>query len=189
MPFEWSRLAVTLAAAMTPSRKAKRRGSRRKATGNGDVTAAPKSNQWAVAFYKTKSGEVPARDFLVDSPDSARQMLLAIVVAVRDGPPPSFPPSKLWHVMKREMKGFHEARDEHGDELHRLFCILDRNAPEYGLDAPTLVLVSGGHKRPRTAMKPAVYKQALAYKADYLATNPRRILLPAGIPAELLRKT
>lgn len=182
-------MAVTLAAAMTPRRKAKHQGGRRRAAGNGDVTAAPKPNEWAVAFYKTKGGEVPAREFLVDCPDSARQMLLAIVVAVRDGPPPSFPPSKLWHVMKKDMKGFHEARDEHGDELHRLFCILDRNAPDYGLDAPTLVLVSGGHKPSRTAMKPAVYKQALAYKDDYLATNPRRIVLPAGIPADLTRKT
>lgn len=169
---------------MSPRRKAKRRASRG-AAGDGASTTPGKSSKWAVAFYKTARGEVPAREFLLNCPDPVRQMLLAIVVAVRDAPPPAFPPSRMWHVMKREMKGFYEVRDEHGDELHRAFCLLDRNAPDYGLDAPTLVLIAGGHKPPRTAMDPAVYRQARAYREDYLATNPRRIVLPAGIPADL----
>jgi hypothetical protein len=34
-------------------------------------------------------------------------MLLAILVAVRDAPPPAFPPSNMWHAMHGDMKGLH----------------------------------------------------------------------------------
>ena len=83
--------------------------------------------------------------------------------------------------MHGEMKGFYEARDAYDGQLYRLFCILDRQAPEHGLDARAIVLVCGGSKRARSAMGDNVYKEALDYRADYLAT--RRILLPTGIQA------
>ncbi len=83
--------------------------------------------------------------------------------------------------MRDEMRGFHEARDAHDGQLYRLFCVVDRQAPAHGLDAPTVALISGGIKSARTAMAESVYNEALDYKRDYLAT--RRILLPAGIPA------
>jgi hypothetical protein len=117
----------------------------------------------------------------VNCPQPVLEMLLAIVVAVRDAPPPAFPVSKMWHAMRDEMRGFHEARDEHRGQLYRLFCVVDRQAPEHGLDAPTVALISGGIKPARTAMPQSVYDQALDRRQDYLAT--RRILLPAGIPA------
>ncbi len=110
-------------------------------------------------------------------------MLLAIVVAVRDTSPPSFPASNMWHVMHGRMRGLHEARDEHDGVLYRVFCVVDRQAPNHGLDAPTIALLCGGTKAVRTAMDEAVYDDALSYKQDYLAT--RRIVLPAGIPADM----
>ena len=67
-----------------------------------------------------------------------------------------------------------------------MFCVLDRQAPEYGLDAPTLALISGGIKKVGTKMDPAVYEQALAYREDYRAT--RSILLPPGVPASLMKR-
>ena len=109
-------------------------------------------------------------------------MLTAIVVAVRDAPPPSFPPSNMWHVMHDEMKGFYEARDEHDGQLYRVFCVLDSQAPEHGLDAKALTLICGGAKPVRSPMDKSVYDEALAHRQDYLAT--RRIVLPIGGPKD-----
>ena len=98
---------------MAPSKRNKRRA---KAGGAGGVSLT--ATKWTVAFYRTAKGLAPARSFLLDCPQPVREMLLAIVVAVRDAPPPSFPPSKMWHVMHGEMKGFYEARDEHDGNLY-----------------------------------------------------------------------
>jgi hypothetical protein len=164
---------------VSPDKRSKRRQKKR-ATGNGKQPEQA-STSWAVAFYKTAAGAVPAKDFLEDCPQPVQEMLLAIIVAVRDAPPPAFPTSAMWQAMHAEMRGFHEARDAHDGRLYRLFCVVDRQAPEHGLDAPTVALISGGIKAARTAMPPSVYNEALDHRRDYLAT--RRILLPAGIPA------
>ncbi len=78
---------------MSPAKKNKHVKAR---AGTGSANTAATS-RWALAFYKSASEEVPARQFLIDVPQSVREMLLAIVVAVRDTPPPSFPPSRMWH--------------------------------------------------------------------------------------------
>jgi hypothetical protein len=109
-------------------------------------------------------------------------MLLAIVVAVRDAPPPSFPSSKLWRAMHSTMKGLYEVRDEHAGRLYRVFCVLDSQAPVHALDAKAIVLVCGGEKKIRSVMDDSVYSEALRYRADYLAT--RRIALPVDTPAD-----
>lgn len=168
---------------MSPSRKNKRQGRGGSAPRNG-ASSAGGSNDWAVAMYLTADDDVPSARFLLSCPGSVHQMLLAIIVAVQQAPPPSFPPSNMWHVMHDEMRGFHEARDEHDGNLYRLFCVLDRHAPDHGLDAPVVALISGGVKRARTKMDAGIYKQALAYRKDYLAT--RRILLPPGIAPEVM---
>ncbi|MGA2163180.1 MAG: hypothetical protein ABSH36_01780 [Solirubrobacteraceae bacterium] len=169
---------------MSPSKKDKRRAKARETATS--VSAASAATMWALAFYRTAEGGVPAREFLLSCPQPVREMLLAIVVAVRDAPPPSFPPSRMWHAMHGEMKGFHEARDEHDGHLYRLFCVVDSQAPEHGLDAKVVALVCGGVKRSRSAMGGGVYGDALGYRADYTAT--RRIALPVGVP-ESRRKT
>lgn len=173
---------------MSPSRKDRRRDVKKagKSAGAHNGASGAPSTDWVLSMYLGADGQVPARAFLLACPPSVRGMLLAIVVAVRDTSPPSFPTSHMWHVMREGMKGFHEARDEHDGTLYRLFCIVDRLAPEHGLDAPTVALICGGVKPVRTRMDETVYKQARAYRADYLAT--RRILLPPGIPASLMRK-
>jgi hypothetical protein len=159
-----------------------RRGRKKRAPSNGDRGDAAAAT-WAASFYRTAAGEVPARAFLEGCPQPVQQMLLAIVVAVRDGPPPAFPASNMWHAMHGDMNGLHEARDEHHGELFRLFCVVDRQAPQHGLDAPTVALICGGIKPARSAMPRRVYDEALGYRSDYLAT--RRILLPSGIPADM----
>jgi hypothetical protein len=162
---------------VSPPKKDKRRAQARAATGAASVPAA--ITTWSLAFYRTAKDTAPAREFLLGCPQPVREMLLAIVLAVRDAPPPSFPPSKMWHVMHGEMKGFYEARDEHDGQLYRVFCVLDSQAPEHGLDAKAFTLICGGAKPVRSPMDKSVYDEALTYRQDYLAT--RRIVLPMGV--------
>jgi hypothetical protein len=88
--------------------------------------------------------------------------------------------------MHAEMKGFHEARDEHRGRLYRLFCVLDNNASDRGLDAKVVALIFGGVKRVRSAMSTSVYDKAIDHRADYLAT--RRIVLPVEVSASPTKK-
>ena len=163
---------------MAPSKKDKRSAKAPGIGGGGGVSST--STKWSLAFYGTAKGLVPARQFLLDCPQSVREMLLAIVVAVRDAPPPNFPPSRMWHVMHGAMKGFSEARDEHDSRLYRVFCVLDSHAPEHGLDAKALTLICGGAKPVRSPMDKSVYEQGAGLPLDFLAT--RRILLGTGVP-------
>ena len=171
---------------MSPSKKDRRRAKKRGTRAHTRSASHPTAT-WALAFYETADGRTPAHEFLLACPQSVREMLLAIVVAVRDAPPPAFPASGMWHAMHAEMKGFQEARDEHGGQLYRLFCILDGNAPDRGLDAKVVALICGGVKRVRSPMDSRVYDEALAYRADYLTT--RRIARSADVPADVNEPT
>lgn len=134
---------------------------------------------------------MPAREALnaSDVPKAVRLALLARVVAVRDHPPTSFPTgSPIWSVMSRDpqrgrvdMSGIFEVRDKHGPLLYRLFCLLDSEAAEHGVDARLFVLLSLGIKRERTAMPQAVYRRARRQADRYFATSPRPILWPPEI--------
>lgn len=135
-----------------------------------------KPEDWIAAFYMEADGTVPAKEFLDACPTPVRAELPATVVAVRDAPPPSFPPSGRWTVMRDDMKGFHEARDRHEKELYRLFCVLDRDAADHGAEGPAVVLVSGGIKPTGTAMDARVYMRAQQARTAYLASSPRSLL-------------
>jgi hypothetical protein len=132
--------------------------------------------EWANVFYVTRDGSVPAQEFLDECPTTARQTLLAIVVSVRDSPPPSYPPSMHWQVMRGDMRGIYEARDRQGNMLYRLFCVLDRKGTDHGLDAPGLVLLSGGVKPVREEMHPRTYARVRQERDEYMSSSPRQIL-------------
>jgi len=134
------------------------------------------SVEWVNVFYAETDGSAPAQEFLDASPKTTRETLLAIVVSVRDSPPPSFPPSMHWHVMRGEMRGIYEARDRHGNMLYRLFCVLDRKATEHGLDAPALVMLSGGEKPVREEMDARTYAEVRRQRDEYINSSPRQIL-------------
>ena len=129
---------------------------------------------WTVEFYLHSDATVPAMDFLGGCPVATR--IEAIAEAVRSFPPPSFPPSQMWHAMSGDMKGFHEIRARHRQTLHRLFCILDANAAKHGLDGPALVMISGGAKAIGRAMPTDVYADAIKYRDRYNSTSPRPLL-------------
>lgn len=135
------------------------------------------TTKWIAGFYRTEGGKVPARDWLDSIPDSARRHLLAVIVAVRDAPPPSFPASLYWHAMHGDMKGFYEARDRHGAQLYRLLCVLDRDAIKRGLPGPAIVLLLGGQKKDDTEMAKSVYDAARNSRDRYQEEGTSRILL------------
>lgn len=139
---------------------------------------------WRIEFYETAKGRRPGREFLEmlgddDKHKTPRQELLKIVRAVVDHGPLQFPTGKLgWHVMHKpkakgevDMSGICEARDKHGQVLYRLFCVLDRDAPDHGLEAPALVILDGATKQVRTAMSQKIYGRVDRHRKDYWATR------------------
>jgi hypothetical protein len=162
---------------------ARRRSARRVAR------SARQDLPWVASYYVEEDGSVPAREALCagDTPRAVRIALLARVVAVRDYPPPSFPTgSPIWSLMSRDpqkgkvdMSGIFEIRDKHGPLLYRLFCVLDSEASEHGVeDARVLALLSLGIKPERTRMPERVYRQVRRQADRYFATSPRPILWP-----------
>jgi hypothetical protein len=56
-------------------------------------------------------------------------------------------------------------RCRQGGQLHRLFCLLDRNHP----DEPALVMLDGNSKPNRTAMPESVYRRVRERRDAYHA--------------------
>jgi hypothetical protein len=137
--------------------------------------------QWQPVFYETARGQRPAWDFLdsEEMPDEVRRELLVTIRAVLQVGPPRFPTSTpRWHLMHKptskkdvDLSGICEARDKHSDMLYRLFCLIDRNAPTYGLTLPSLVLLGGVVKPTRTEASQAEYRRIDRYRMDYRATH------------------
>jgi hypothetical protein len=74
---------------------------------------------------------------------------------------------------KREvdLSGICEVRDKYSNKLYRLFCVIDRDAPEHGLAAPSLVLLDGVVKPVRTEVPQSEYRRIDRYRKDYWAKN------------------
>jgi hypothetical protein len=89
-------------------------------------------------------------------PAKPASQVIAVVKAVRDAPPPAFAGGGKWGAMHGEMAGIYEVRCRQGDQLHWLFCLLDRNHP----DGPALVMLDGDSKPNRTAMPESVYHRS-----------------------------
>jgi hypothetical protein len=155
---------------------------------------------WIAVYYREDSARVelteeqiaagagpdpaPARSFLNALPLSPRAGLRATIAAVRDRPPPSFPTgSQAWRLMHKpakkgdvDMSGIFEARDRHARKLYRLFCVLDSRAPEHGLTAPALVMLSGTVKNVGEEVPQAVYREVRRQADHYFATSPRAVI-------------
>lgn len=137
--------------------------------------------RWQPVFYETARGCRPAWDFLVgeEMPSGVRAELLVTIRAVLQVGPPRFPTSTpRWRLMhkpasKREvdLSGICEVRDKHSNKLHRLFCLIDRDAPAHGLALPSLVLLDGVAKPIRTEVPQSEYRRIDRYRRDYRATN------------------
>ncbi|MEN3281458.1 MAG: hypothetical protein V7607_2598 [Solirubrobacteraceae bacterium] len=117
-------------------------------------------------------------------PTAVREQLLVIVASVLNVGPPRFPTStSMWRLMRKpkkkgevDLSGICEARDKHSKTLYRLFCVLDRDAPDHGMPAPVLVLLAGVAKPDASTVPPAKYKAVDRMRHDYLAN--RRVARP-----------
>ena len=75
----------------------------------------PSPAKWRVHFFERRPADdpkrtVPGREFLESCPEKVRAMMLAVVKAVADAPPPMFSGGGKWEAMHDEMKGFYELR-------------------------------------------------------------------------------
>lgn len=95
--------------------------------------------QWTDAFFVTPEGRRPAEEWLLNIPDRPAARIVAVIRAVRDAPPTAFAGGGMWEAMHGSMTGLHEVRIRNGRQLHRLFCLLDRDHPV----GPVLVMLDG----------------------------------------------
>lgn len=131
---------------------------------------------WQTVIYQTAAGDRPAVDYLTDEamPDTVRRELLVTIAAVTKMGPPRFPTSTpRWSIMRKDktkgagsvdMSGICEARDKHAKLLYRLFCVIDRHAPDHGLAAPSLVLLNGTTKPDNTVVPSSEYELVDGYR-------------------------
>ncbi len=86
-----------------------------------------------------------------------------------------------WHVMRVDMSGIWEIRDQHHGTNYRLFCVLDRNATAHGLSSSTIVVIGGASKPEGSDMAPGEYRRIQEHRDAYLASSPRAIVEPVGL--------
>jgi hypothetical protein len=144
----------------------------------GEMTArAP----WRVHFFQRHATDdhacsVPGRDFLARCPDKVREMMIAVVKAVADAPPPMFSGGGKWEAMHGGMSDYYEVRvDGPGRHHYRLFCVLERDGAEVGLGGPSLVIITGKSKPFRTTLSKRDYSEVRALGDEYRARKPRTV--------------
>jgi hypothetical protein len=146
-------------------------------------TPVPESGgPWRVHFFRRHRADdpacaVPALDFLRACPTKVEAMIVAVVKAVADAPPPAFSGGGKWEAMHGEMGGFYEVRVDGPKRRHyRLFCVLERESASLGLDGPSIVLITGKDKPFRTLLSAADYADVRALGAEYRRRVPRSIM-------------
>ena len=122
---------------------------------------------WRDSFFMAANGTKPAEEWLLALPSKPAAEAIAVIKAVRDAPPPAFSGGGTWEAMHGEMAGIFEVRCRHGDQLHRLFCLLDRNHP----DGPALVMLDGESRPNRTAIPESVDRRVRERRDAYQATR------------------
>jgi hypothetical protein len=149
---------------------------------SGPGTRTSAGRPWRKHFFRRHphddpSEAVPAKDFLLGCPEKVRAMMLAVVNAVADAPPPQFSGGGKWEAMHDEMAGYYEIRvDGAGRHHYRLFCLLERDGGKVGLGGPSLVLITGKDKPFRTVLTARDYAEVRRLGSEYLSRTPRSVL-------------
>ena len=155
----------------------------RKASRSANPTrgAAP-PRAWQIHFFKRHRSDdenetVPGREFLEACPDKVRAMMVAVLHAVRDAPPPAFSGGGKWEAMHDEMAGLYEVRVDGPQRRHyRLFCLLDHDDNTKKLGGPSIVIIDGRSKAFRTVLSRHDYAAVRKLANEYLARTPRSLL-------------
>lgn len=104
-------------------------------------------------------------------------MMLAVVNAVAEAPPPQFSGGGKWEAMHDEMSGYYEIRVDGPRRHHyRLFCLLEREGASVGLGGPSLVLIAGKDKPFKTVLSARDYADVRRLGSEYLSRKPRSVL-------------
>ncbi len=146
--------------------------------GQGPVGQDVFVEPWRIHFFcrhpeDDPGRSVPALEFLGRVPVKVRAEIVAVLEAVAEAPPPSFSGGGKWEAMRAEMSGFYEVRVRGADRRnHRLFCILERDAPDLG--GSSIICIDGLSKPVRQAARQADYRRTLRYREEF---SQRRTVL------------
>jgi len=146
------------------------------------ATPSDRPTPWRVHFFQRHQSDdprrsVPALDFLRACPTKVEAMMVAVVKAVADAPPPAFSGGGKWEAMHGDMAGFYEVRVDGPKRRHyRLFCILEREGAAVGLGGPSIVLLTGKQKPFMTVLSSSDYAEVRALGAEYRRRVPRSLM-------------
>ena len=126
--------------------------------------------RWNIHFFQRSKADdrdqpVPAAEFLDTIPTKVAAEIQAILEAVAAAPPPSFSGGGKWEAMHGDMAGFYEVRVQGGGQNHRLFCVLENPASDLG--GPSVVVIDGFSKAPRSAANNRDYARVKRYGAEF----------------------
>lgn len=161
-----------------------------KATTATTAPALALAPAWQIVAYQAEDKTLPALDWLLGSvPKDVRLELFKTLAAVSARDPRTFRSlGERWTFMRKsknkgevDMSGIAEVRDKNRNLLYRLFCVVDTNAADRGLDGASIVLLDGGVKEVRTKMQQSVYRRIDARRKDYNKT--RRVAETDDYPA------
>jgi hypothetical protein len=158
-------------------RKAKQKTPHAAATGEFALT-----EPWFIEFFQRHVENdahqtVPGKKFLERCPETVRQRMLAVLKAVAEAPPPRFSGGGYWEAMHDDMGGFYEIRVDGPQREHfRLFCLLERDGANVGLNGPSLVVITGMRKRFRTTFRERDYKAVRELGNEFKQRRPRSVL-------------
>lgn len=144
----------------------------------GPASAAP----WRIHFFQRHAADdrarsVPARHFLAACPEKVRAMMMAVLKAVAEAPPPQFSGGGKWEAMHGDMGGYYEVRVDGSERRHyRLFCVLERDGAAVGLGGPSVVVITGKDKSFRTVLTKREYADVRRLGTEFLSRTPRSVL-------------
>jgi hypothetical protein len=135
---------------------------------------------WAIIYFETSDGTVPALDFLDECPGTLDAQFTAVLDAVAAAPPPQFSGGGKWEAMHGTMSGFYEIRlTGPRREQFRLFCLLENGTKDElarrGLQRPAIAVITGMRKPWRTTFSEADYRRVRELGTEHRQNHPRRI--------------
>jgi hypothetical protein len=138
---------------------------------------------WAIVYYKTPDGTVPALEFLDVCPRTVDAQFTAVLDAVAAAPPPRFSGGGKWEAMHGTMGGWYEIRlTGPGREQLRLFCLLENGTSDElarrGLPRPAIAVITGmckpwGQCSPSATTSACGNSAANTSKTTRVASRPR----------------
>jgi Txe/YoeB family toxin of Txe-Axe toxin-antitoxin module len=145
-------------------------------------TTTPRPAPWRIHFFQRPIRDDPnelnpGREFLEACPEKVRQMMLAVLTAVAEAPPPMFSGGGKWEAMHDDMKGYYEIRVDGPKRHHyRLFCLLEHDdRGKLALGGHSIVIIAGKNKAFRTLLSAKDYGEVRALGDEYKSRAPRSV--------------